>query len=88
MFTIEHIDEETVITVLDETAEFDDLNVIMTQSHVFLRQWCDTHNKHDVIVLTPQMYYKLMQAWNLPEGSYELEYEDPGDDFGEIQYGE
>lgn len=74
MFTIEHDMEETLITVIDETGG-EDVSVLIYDDKVFIRQWSEKRQRFDVISMTAQMYYKLMQAWKLPEGTYVLEFE-------------
>ncbi len=75
MFTIEHDFDETVITVLNELGG-EDVSVLMIDQAVYLRQWDRKRKEFDVIVMTPQMYHKLMKSYTLPEGTYTLEYED------------
>lgn len=75
MFTIEHDMDETLITVLDDTNTMEDVSVLIYDDRVFIRQWSEKRQRFDVISMTAQMYYKLMQAWKLPEGTYVLEFE-------------
>ncbi len=88
MFTIENDMGDTIITILDETAEWEDVQVVMSDTHVFIRQWCNNKKAHEIIAMTPHMYYKLMQAWNLPDGAYTINYEDEEGKVGTLQYGE
>ena len=73
MFTIEMEDEETRITLLDTTGYVDDVTVSMNDKYVFIQQWNDDIDNMDEVILTSEMYYKLMQAWQLPTGTYTLE---------------
>lgn len=75
MFTIEHDMDETLITILNEEGG-EDVSVLMIGGNVYLRQWNEKRHRFDVIQMTAQMYYKLMQAWKLPEGTYTLEMND------------
>ena len=75
MFTIEHDMDETLITILNEEGG-EDVSVLMIGGNVYLRQWNEKRQLFDVIQMTAQMYYKLMQAWKLPEGTYTLEMND------------
>ena len=75
MFTIEFDQDETCITVMDMTGGLEDVQALLYDDYCHLRQWNEKENKFDVVTMNAEMYYKLMQAWNLPEGTYTLEYE-------------
>ena len=73
MFTIEHEEDETIITILDEVGELEDVGVLMWEDRVYIRQWNEHRYRFDLIAMNADMYYKLMQAWSLPEGTYVIE---------------
>lgn len=73
MFTIEHDEDETIITILDHEGDLEDVGVLMYEDRVFIRQWNEHRQQFDLIAMNAQMYYKLMQAWSLPEGTYVVE---------------
>jgi len=73
MFTIEHEEDETIITILDPEGDLEDVGVLMWDDRVFIRQWNEHRQQFDLIAMNAQMYYKLMQAWSLPEGTYVVE---------------
>ena len=75
MFTIENDMDETVITILNELGG-EDVSVLMYDDLVYIRQWNEKRQFFDVITMTSTMYYKLMKAWTLPEGTYTLEVKD------------
>ena len=75
MFTIENDMDETVITILNELGG-EDVSVLMYDDLVYIRQWNEKIQLLDVITMTSTMYYKLMKAWTLPEGTYTLEVKD------------
>ena len=75
MFTIEHDHQynETVVTILDNTEEFEDVTVHFTENgDAFIRQWEEDTDNFNVIGITAEMYRKLMKAWELPQGTYHL----------------
>jgi hypothetical protein len=72
MFTIEFEDDETLITVMDNTGELEDVSALLYDDYCHFRQWNEKRQRFDVITLTPEMYLKLMKAWNLEEGTYDL----------------
>ena len=73
MFTIEHEEDETIITILDHEGDLEDVGVLMYEDRVFIRQWNEHRQQFDLIAMNADMYYKLMQAWTMPEGTYVIE---------------
>jgi hypothetical protein len=73
MFTIEMEDDETLITIMDDTGELDDIGVLLYEDYCHIRQWNEKSQMFDVVTLKPEMYVKLMKAWKLPVGSYIME---------------
>lgn len=73
MFTIETDFDETLITIMDDTGELEDVGVILYEDYVHFRQWNEKSQRYDVVTLSPEMYYKLMKAWKLPDGTYILQ---------------
>ena len=73
MVTIEFEEDETCITILDDTGQNEDVSVLLYDNYCYIRQYNEEKNRFDLIVMNPEMYLKLMQAWNLPEGTYVLD---------------
>lgn len=73
MFTVEFEDDASVITVLDQTGELEDVSVILYDDYCHVRQWNEKTQEFDVIVLNAMMYYELMKAWDCKEGAYIVE---------------
>ena len=72
MITVEFDMDETLITIMDNTGELEDVQALLYDDYCHFRQWNEKLDRFDVITLTPEMYLKLMKAWNLPEGAYDL----------------
>ena len=74
MFTIEHEEDETIITILDHEGDLEDVGPFScgTIEYSFDNGMSD-RQQFDLIAMNAQMYYKLMQAWSLPEGTYVVE---------------
>ena len=70
MFTIEIDWDETAITILDDHGEYEDLQVIMYDDVVYIRQWDEDFQKHNYVVISPEMMLAFQQSWNLPNGAY------------------
>lgn len=74
MFTIEHEAEGTIITLLDTTAENEDLLVLMYDvDKVALAQWDDNHQDYTYISITYDTLRDIVAAMDLPEGMYQRE---------------
>jgi hypothetical protein len=72
MFTIEMEDDESCITVLDDTGELEDVSILLYDDYCHIRQWDEKRQMFEVITLTATMYLELMKAWNLPQGTYQI----------------
>ena len=73
MFTNEFDFDETVTTILDETAEYEDVHVMITDDQVFIRQWDDDREKYEIICMSPKMYFELQEAMKHPAGLFMVE---------------
>ena len=70
MYTVEMDLDEIEITVLDDTGRCEDVKVFSYDEALYIRQFNEKRNKWDLIVMTPEMYAELMEAWQSPEGSF------------------
>jgi len=75
LFTNEYEFGATVTTILDETAENEDLEIIIDDNGVFFRQWNEAHERYDLILITHKMFAEFIHAMNKPEGAYHVYYE-------------
>ena len=73
MFSNEFNFDETLTTIMDETAEYEDVHVIITDDQVFIRQWDDDRDKYEIICMSPKMFYELQEAMNRPVGLFYVE---------------
>jgi len=73
MFTVENDTdngEGSTITTLDETNQHDDVEVILYEDSVYIRQISDEYESIQMIVLSPQQFKDIVLAYNLPDGAY------------------
>lgn len=70
MYTVEMDLDEIEITVLDDTARFEDIKVFSYEDIVYIRQFDESINEFIVLSMTPEMYTELMEAWKSPEGAF------------------
>ena len=75
MVTVEFLDYDTVITVLDNTGECGDLEAILDhEGYIWIRQFCEESETVDLVRVTLQQFSALVKALGLPEGTYMMEY--------------
>lgn len=72
MFTVEMEEDESCITILDDTGECDDVSVLLYEDYCHIRQWNEKRQFFEVVTMTSQMYLELMKAFNLPTGAYHI----------------
>jgi hypothetical protein len=64
MFTVDINFDKTVITILDETAQVNDLTVEILDDAVY---FCQDDN---MLQITPEMFDELLAAFNSPDGAF------------------
>lgn len=72
MFTIEMDWDETAITVLDQTGEHEDVQFLIYEDIVYIRQFDHDTNKYSLIEMSPDQFGEIMESMHLPEGAYML----------------
>jgi len=70
MLTVEHDYDYTVITTLDETASYEDVEVVIDDATVFIAQYVEETSSRQVLELSYQQLIDIMMAIDLPEGAY------------------
>jgi hypothetical protein len=73
LFTIEMDWDETSITILDPGGEYEDMQVIMHEEVVYIRQYDFDSEHYDYCIISPKQMLSLIRAVKLPEGAYKLE---------------
>jgi hypothetical protein len=74
MFSVEFDHDEFLITVLDDSGNFEDVSVYIYDDIVYIRQWCEDNQNFDLIQMTPEMFDQIMTAMKTPEGVYKVKY--------------
>jgi hypothetical protein len=75
LFTNEFEFGATVTTILDDSGEHEDLEVIIDDNGVFFRQWNDAHERYDLILISHKMFGEFLMAMKKPEGAYKIYFE-------------
>ena len=70
MFTVEHESDSTVIVALDEKDKFQDVELIVGAGSVYIRQFDEDMDRHEMIYCSFQQLVDMMAALNSSEGMY------------------
>jgi predicted hydrolase (HD superfamily) len=72
MFTNEYKFNETITTIMDETAQHEDVHLIITDDEVIIRQWDNDQEKYKIVCMNHKMFFELQESLKKPEGMYYL----------------
>ena len=76
MITNEMEYDETIITVMDDEGLYEDIQVFLDDNEVYIRQYNEITVKHDLVVMSCEMYLQMLGAMKLPEGMFKFEFKD------------
>jgi hypothetical protein len=65
--------DETVTTIIDDYAVHDDVQLIIDDNEVFIRQWSEQFQRYDLIVMSHKMFLELQEALKHSEGLFRTE---------------
>ena len=71
MYTVEFEKDASVITSLDETNRFEDVEMVISDDDtVYLRQFENNLNEHQIIYISYQQLLDLVSSLNSTEGAF------------------
>ena len=71
MYTVEFDHDSVVITTLDDSGAFEDVELIMNEDMtVFVRQWCEEMNEYQILFMSYQQLLDIIVSIRSPEGAY------------------
>ena len=74
MYTVEFEPDASVITSLDPTGQFNDVEVIIGEdNHVYIRQFDDDANAYEMVIMDYTQFIQIFAAVQSPEGVYIIE---------------
>jgi hypothetical protein len=75
MFTNEFEFDSTVTTVMCEEGDHEDVQLIIADDIVYIRQFNDDKREttYDLIAMSPKMFADMQNALNFTEGMFKLE---------------
>jgi len=74
MFTVEFESDAAVITTLDESDAFDDVQVVIGDDDtVYMRQYSEELEEHQLLYMSYQQFLDIVAALNKTKGMYYVE---------------
>lgn len=75
MFTVEHEYDASVITSMDESGKYQDVEVIVAEDgDVYIRQFDEEFNAYEMIIITYQQFLDIYHGLNKHEGMFKIEF--------------
>ena len=70
MFTIEHESDFTVVTTLDQGGEYADVELILDEEDIVIRQFNEDLDCYDLINMSFQQFKDILASMDKGEGAY------------------
>lgn len=70
MLTVEIEYDCTIITTLDETDSYEDVEVVLDDTTVFIAQYIEDTDRRQVLELSYQQLIDILMSLDLPAGAY------------------
>lgn len=77
IFTNEFEGSDVITTILDETAELEDIEILFTDDYVHIRQFTEKSKMYpyQVVTLTHMMYLELIKSYEQSEGMFYTDFD-------------
>tara|TARA_R110000796_G_scaffold8742_1_gene28319 strand:- start:396 stop:629 length:234 start_codon:yes stop_codon:yes gene_type:complete len=73
MFTIEHSEDFSVVTSLDDRGSLSDVRLTLYDNVVYLSQWDEKLQKDNLIEMSAMQWLEMMKSMDQVEGAYYLD---------------
>jgi hypothetical protein len=73
MFTIEHSEDFSVVTSLDDRGSLGDVRLTLYDNVVYLSQWDEKLQKDNLIEMSAMQWLEMMKSMDQAEGAYFLD---------------
>ena len=70
MFSNEYEFDLTIITVMDDEGQYEDVMIEMADDLVDIRQFNEELGRYDLITMSPKMLAELLESFKHPEGLF------------------
>jgi inosine/xanthosine triphosphate pyrophosphatase family protein len=74
MFSVETEFDYTIITILDNKNKYEDVQYILSDDKVYIRQFNEEHDAFEVIEMSAAMFNEMGLAMKKTDGVYLTEY--------------
>jgi hypothetical protein len=72
MYSVEMVYDDIEITIMDDYALNEDIKIDVFDDVVFIRQYDENKECHDIISMSPEMWEELILAIHSPEGLFRV----------------
>ena len=62
--------DETALTILDSTGNHEDVQFLIYDDIVYIRQWSQDGSDYSLIEMSPEQFNEMTAAMHLQEGAY------------------
>ena len=73
MFTIEHSEDFSVVTSLDDRGSLSDVRLTLYDNVVYLSQWDEKLQKDNLIEMSAMQWLEIVKSMDQVEGAYYLD---------------
>ena len=73
MFTIEHSEDFSVVTSLDDRGSLGDVRLTLYDNVVYISQWDEKLQKDNLIEMSAMQWLEMMKSMDQAEGAYFLD---------------
>lgn len=74
MYTVEFEADATIVTTMDVTGQFTDVEVILgDDNNVYIRQFDEESGMYEMVIMEYTQFIQIFAAMKSPEGVYKLE---------------
>jgi hypothetical protein len=73
MFTIEHSEDFSVVTSLDDRGSLSDVRLTLYGNVVYLSQWDEKLQKDNLIEMSAMQWLEIVKSMDQTEGAYYLD---------------
>jgi hypothetical protein len=71
MYTVEFRPDHAVVTVLDESASYDDVQMIINEDNtVYITQYMEDADQQDTVIMSYQQLLDIVASIRSPEGAF------------------
>ena len=75
MYTVEFESDASVVVIMDEADRHEDVEVVLTDNNeVYIRQYEESLDSHELICLSYQQLMDLVASINSSEGMFKLQF--------------